>query len=493
MEHDRLSERGTATAPPAADPITGPAPYIPPQWSPHATHPDYRPRPLPTRPPRTLRAQYVMLGIPVALLLVGLLIAQLLVLRGGTSTSPISRPLSRWCDFGASTMPCPYAPRDLRAAYNIAPLLRQGIDGSGQTVMLLEQPGPPTKTTNIYQDLAAFDRLFHLPPAQLSVDNVFAADTAPESADSEEVLDAEVLHSIAPGAGIRVVLATNSNFYRALEFSSTNQLGDVISISMGGGEHCLSPAIVSTIHGVLSQSAERGVSVIASSGDFGAVADPCQSGKVAPSVGVNLPAADPLVTAVGGTRLMAQAGQPYQGEDSWNTPLSWTSPTIESEPKAFGGVPHSQASGGGFSQWISRPDFQNGIPGIADHRAIPDVAAMSAPEPGVAFVEVVGDRTKMGLVYGTSVAAPLWAGLAAMADQLAGHRLGPLNPAIYQIAKSPEYASAFHDVTSGSNSVSVGSDVITGQWAAPGWDPVTGWGSPDAAVLIPLLAHPASR
>jgi subtilase family serine protease len=92
---------------------------------------------------------------------------------------------------------------------------------------------------------------------------------------------------------------------------------------------------------------------------------------------------------------------------------------------------------------------------------------------------------------GTSVSAPLWAGVIALADQEAGQHLGFINPAIYAIAGSPAYHQAFHDVITGDNSVQWHGSVITGYHAGPGWDPVTGWGSPDAQYLVPLLARTA--
>ena len=90
---------------------------------------------------------------------------------------------------------------------------------------------------------------------------------------------------------------------------------------------------------------------------------------------------------------------------------------------------------------------------------------------------------------GTSASAPIWAALIALADQYAGRHLGLVNPAIYQIARSPRYHQAFHDITTGNNTVQFPPTTVTGYQAAPGWDPVTGWGSPDAQVLIPLLAR----
>ena len=81
--------------------------------------------------------------------------------------------------------------------------------------------------------------------------------------------------------------------------------------------------------------------------------------------------------------------------------------------------------------------------------------------------------------------------MIALADQQAGQHLGFVNPAIYAIARGPAYHQAFHDVTTGDNSVQWHGSVITGYHAGPGWDPVTGWGSPDAQYLVPLLARTA--
>jgi subtilase family serine protease len=90
---------------------------------------------------------------------------------------------------------------------------------------------------------------------------------------------------------------------------------------------------------------------------------------------------------------------------------------------------------------------------------------------------------------GTSAAAPLWAGLIALADQAAGHPLGFINPVLYQIGRSSRYQRAFHDITTGNNTMRFPHTTIAGYHAARGWDPVTGWGSPNAHELIPLLIH----
>jgi subtilase family serine protease len=117
------------------------------------------------------------------------------------------------------------------------------------------------------------------------------------------------------------------------------------------------------------------------------------------------------------------------------------------------------------------------------------VAGIACPNAGVAVVTSTGGGGYSIEGHGgTSASAPLWAGLVALADQYAGRHLGFVNSAIYRIGRGPLYHKAFHDVTGGDNSVSFAPETITGYQARAGWDPVTGWGSPDASVLVPILA-----
>ena len=122
---------------------------------------------------------------------------------------------------------------------------------------------------------------------------------------------------------------------------------------------------------------------------------------------------------------------------------------------------------------------------------------ITGSESGSTFV-ITGGRSCGGTFFiapagGTSASAPFWAGIVALADQYAGRHLGFVNPAIYQVGRSAQYHRAFHDVTKGDNTVRSGPFTIKGFNATPGWDPVTGWGSPDAQVLIPLLARYVAR
>jgi subtilase family serine protease len=379
------------------------------------------------------------------------------------------------------TLPAPtcYAPRQFLTAYGIAPLLDRGIDGRGETIVMPEfvSTASTPGVTNVRADLARFDSLFGLPPVNLQVITRFTGASTQYLANGEEAGDIETAHEVAPGAAIRVILLPETDviatYTEALRIAAS--LGSVVSVTAGYGEMCFTSAQVTALNAALAADELRHATVVASSGDSGAAVAGC-SASAPFTRGVNLPAADPLVLSVGGTELQADhtTGQ-YIGETVWNTP----------PPVLPAGV---VASNGGFSSLFTRPAYQDQVPGIGAMRGMPDVAADAdlATGPALAFEIDGGYAIVPG--GGTSAGAPFWAGIMALADQCAGRPLGFVNPAIYAIGRSNLYHNAFHDVTEGSNTVVFPSGTVTGYSAGPGWDPVTGWGSPDAQVLVPLLA-----
>ena len=415
----------------------------------------------------------------------------------GSAAAPVSATGD--CD---SVTTC-YTPRQLQVAYGIRPLLDRGIDGRGQTVVFPELAEPrlaPPQVSDIRQDLAQFDRLSGLPAARLRVVTSLAGSASPWLAYGEEVLDLEMVHALAPGAALSVVLvkATSLNSTANAVAASVAALrlglsqGGVISLSAAGqigGEHCVTRGQLARLHAALQAAAARRVTVVAASGDMGAAGEPCSlidalTGRAfpAPAREVNLLPSDPLVLAAGGTSLTAShTTGAYIGETAWGLPF---------------GEPGSsfQASGGGFSHLFARPGYQDGVPGIGATRGVPDVAADASGHTGMAIViSDGGNKTDIRNSGGTSATAPIWAALVALADQYAGRHLGLVNPALYRIARGPLYHQAFHDITQGNNTVTFPPKTITGYRAAPGWDPVTGLGSPDAKVLVPLLARDVSR
>jgi subtilase family serine protease len=383
-----------------------------------------------------------------------------------------------------------YTPQQLRVAYGIQALLDRGTDGRGQTVVLMEfanapqQPAP--QVTDIRQDLALFDAVFGLPAALLQVDTSLAGSSWPWLAGLEEVEDAEIVHAVAPDAAIRVILIPSwtgpGSWMTALDGVLRLALsrGSVVSLSAVLGEDCFTPTQVAALNSALEADQEHHVTVVASSGDFGAASTACAGPGVPTTVKeVGLPASDPLVLAAGGTTLDAdRATGAYRSETAWHTPPGTVTP---------------QTSGGGFSHLFARPAYQDGVAGIGATRGVPDVAADAAGSTGMTLAVSAG----VGQDYfypaaGTSAATPLWAALIALADQYSSRHLGFVNPAIYRIGRSASYHQAFHDITTGNSTVTFPQGTITGYRASPGWDPVTGWGSPDAQVLIPLLARYAS-
>lgn len=343
--------------------------------------------------------------------------------------------------------------------------------------------------------MAHFDTLCHLPVARVRVVRRLTPSASAWLANGEEVLDTEMVHAVAPGAAIVELLVKGTSLTNAASGVAASvaalrlgtSLGGVISISAAGqtgGEHCDTRAQVATLHVALQGAAQHHVTVVAASGDIGVVGEPCQlvkgltGGAFPPVKEVNLPAEDPLVLAAGGTTLTAshRTGA-YSSESAWGLPF---------------GSPGSQfqASGGGMGHVFSRPGYQHHVPGIGAYRAVPDVAADAAPHTGMAVVtDAGGGRSTISGSGGTSASAPLWAGLVALADQDAGRHLGFVNAALYRIGHSARYHTAFHDVTAGNNTVRFPPRTIRGYRARPGWDAVTGWGSPDASVLVPLLAR----
>src|SRR5262249_53934912 len=157
-------------------------------------------------------------------------------------------------------------------------------------------------------------------------------------------------------------------------------------------------------------------------GDKGAASD-LHFGSTTPVKEASLPASDPLVLAAGGTSLTAdRATGAYTGETAWNT--------LPTPPSPGDG---SSASGGGFSHLFARPSYQDGLPGAATTRGVPDVAGDAAFTPGMAVVSSgPAGQAIVRPATGTSAAAPFWAGLITLADQLAHRRLGFINPAIYR-------------------------------------------------------------
>ncbi|HZU75135.1 MAG TPA: S53 family peptidase, partial [Dehalococcoidia bacterium] len=298
-------------------------------------------------------------------------------------------------------------------------------------------------------------------------------------------------HAVAPGAKIVLVEGASNNdtdLYNATKYAVDHNLGDVISQSFGEAETCMDPKVLKKQHALFAEAAAKGITVFASSGDSGASQFNCDG--TAAILAASTPASDPLVTGVGGTTLNADSATgAYLGETAWTEQLFGCNPPAL-DPSDI------NCSGGGFSTLYGRPFYQVGVPGTQrGHRGVPDVAYDAGVNGGVLthcgvcnalFGLDPANPTIFFIFGGTSAGSPQWAGITTLGDQLAHRRLGFINPALYRISQIPAlYKQAFHDVTAGNNDVAE----IGGQGydAAKGWDPVTGLGTPNVAVLEPLL------
>ncbi len=373
-------------------------------------------------------------------------------------------------------------PYDLRVAYGVQSLIERGFTGKGQTIVDIVSYGSPS----LQQDMDVFDKQFGLPPITIKVlsplgtkpvDHPSVKDMIGWAGETE--LDVQIIHAIAPDAGIVVLTSpvdeTEGTIglpqFRQLEqYALTKHLGNIISQSFGASEVTLKQdplgqQEIQKWDAFFKQATtQQGITFFASSGDNGATdyAD-LQATKLSPTPTTSFPTDDPWVTGVGGTTLQPE-GTGFQ-ETAWS------------------------GSGGGFSSFFATPSYQQTLPAsvqnlLNQRRGVPDVAGDADPNTGLA-IYIPGGWTLGG---GTSASAPLWAAFIAIADQMAGHHLGFINPALYKLASTSAYTKDFHDITAGNNSVVDNGRVqVQGYPAVRGWDPVTGLGTPVLDKLLPDL------
>lgn len=402
--------------------------------------------------------------------------------RSASTATPEPSPTSATADFCPAqlrSVPNCYTPHALRAAYGLETLTEQGLTGKGQTVVDIVSFGSPT----LQQDMDMFDQQFGLPPITIQVMSPLGTKPFdPNNKDmlgwaGETELDVQIIHAIAPDAGIVVLTSPVDEtegtiglpeFLQLEQYAVSHHLGQIFSQSYVASEVTLADSagqqLVKQYTDFYQQATtQQGWTIVSGSGDHGATDfSNIAATQYSPTPIVNFPADVPWVTAVGGTTLERSA-------DGF-TESAWT------------------GSGGGFSKFFSEPDFQKSLPSAVQgqlngHRGLPDIAADADPATGMAFY-VAGQWQQVG---GTSASTPLWAGIIAVANQMAGHPLGFINPGIYKVATSASAPQDFRDITVGDNSFSAGNVQVTGFQAAAGWDPVTGWGAPNAQKLLPDL------
>jgi subtilase family serine protease len=368
-----------------------------------------------------------------------------------------------------------YGPNQIRAAYGVDKLAKAGLNGAGRTIVIIDAFQSPT----INQDLATFDTLFGLPAPTLNIiapDGLtpFDQNDANQTGWAGEItLDVEYAHAIAPAAKIDLVLAKSNNdadILSAQKFVIDRNLGDTLSQSFGEAEQCEDPAILQSTHTLFQRAADEGMTVFASAGDQGAAQPTCDNTSFFKAA--STPASDPEVTGVGGTILDADGiTGAYHNEVVWNEP------------------DFQAAGGGGFSVVFKTPNFQHSHGLNLPMRGVPDISYNAAIIGGVLAVwSSSGQGANLVFQFGgTSAGSPQWAGLTALTDQLAHHRVGNINDQLYSLAHSNASSKLFHDITVGDNTFH-GDITVQGFAAKKGWDAASGLGTPQANVLVPALA-----
>jgi len=364
-------------------------------------------------------------------------------------------------------------PVELSTAYGFSTLKSNGTAGAGQTIVIDDACGDP----HIRSDLKAFDQQFGLPAPNLTIIDPQGKPCTDSSWSVETSLDVEWSHVTAPKAAIDLLQAAVPNttdVYGAWSYAISHHLGNQISNSFGGAGCYSQPACNATIGqgigacnsvvgtsgvnvtAILNKAARAGVTILASAGDSGAWGQGTSTTEP-------IPADCAGVLTVGGTTLTVSSSGAYVGESAWS------------------------GTGGGYATQ-AEPRYQKAvkIPDAYHALAKPDVAADADPGSGV-WVYNQG----WGVVGGTSLSCPLWAGFMADVNEVrAANHLGPagfVNPFLYKTVygvrgHSTNYSLDFHDITSGNN----------GWPTKTGWDADTGLGSFNVTGLAATLGTDAS-
>jgi subtilase family serine protease len=360
-----------------------------------------------------------------------------------------------------------FGPQDLYTFYNETALLNSGIDGSGVdcTALIEDSNFDPA-------GLDAFNSQFGLPAFNGGnlAESFPTTDPGVNGDAIETVLDISYAHAIAPGAPINVYIGdqTNSNtglgiVDAMLQAVHDNSCGAIsISFSICGGSN----RFYKGFDGLFAQANSQGQSVFVGSGDNGSAGLLLnkKTGACVPSTKprVNEMAASPHVSAIGGTQFNANF-------DSSGNDVGFVAESVWNDS--------SGASGGGKSKIFKKPSFQLGVTPKKDKkRDIPDIAIGASPNSPGFFLATTG--TVGCCIGGTSVSAPMWAGIAQLIAQSKSSRVGNINARLYQLGSSN--SAAIRDVTSGNNSFGG----VTGFSAGAGYDLASGWGTPDIAAFV---------
>src|SRR5579864_1911717 len=433
-------------------------------------------------------------------------------------------------------------PEQVQGAYNETSLICNGHNGSGQTIVLIDAGyGDPT----IQADIAEFSTEFGLPIPIVSMATINSTNTVRDVTgqftcnqignttcitsqvpvadlqgaapvigwDGETALDVEWSHATAPGANLVSMTSFDAGvgLDEAVATAIAGHYGNIISQSFGG---CECVAYTNYAGGPMTggdgnftdpfyrMAAATGITVLASSGDWGSNSTPNGSTCV---TAPEFPAADPFVTGVGGT-VLTLSGTSWANEGAWagysclsNNGGSGGGYSIGPRPAyQYENNPYLNSAGVSQNQ-LTNPELVGSAPiwppGVNPStfnldRGIPDVAAVGGSGVWIYCNECVEQSPVFG-VEGTSLASPAYAGMIGVMESALNNTkystFGLYNQVAYQILNSPSYSTVMHQVTS----FAAGSGNSQGPpqeyQPGPGWNPVTGIGTPNVGLIVECL------
>jgi subtilase family serine protease len=435
--------------------------------------------------------------------------------------------------YGANTAKTiSFTPEQLRAHYGLSSLIKDGYDGTGQTVALVEAYG----YDDAEADANSAARIFGLPQLKSSNFSVIypqgklkgnSAAAARTGWTVEIALDIQAVHAIAPGAKILVVASPgedSEDMIASLQHIIAHKLASAVSSSWEADAESVSGSSEEkAFNAILEKGAASGISFQFSTGDDG------DQGRGTPVGAVSVPSNSPFATAVGGTSILNDPEASTQTVTGWgNNAVAIAMAGVADPPIQLG---FQGGAGGGESVHFAKPSWQKDLPGTG--RQVPDVSALADPYTGFAIVYTAdGEQNFLAGIGGTSLASPIFTSIWAIADQYNGAPLGFAAPHIARLkpgqitdvlatsslvksdvagtvygSKSTKFysadglfsgllysqskfASAVWPFDSEDATVlSFGTD--TSLTVTPGWDNVTGFGEPNGLPFIQGVAGKA--
>ena len=412
-------------------------------------------------------------------------------------------------------------PGDIGTIYNINSLYNSAIKGDGESIAVVGQTTLTQNDDGTHADIDTFRSLNSLPAINLQFVKT-GSPTYSKSDVDEANLDLEWSGGIAPNAEIFFVYSDNALF-TSLPYIVTNNLAPVISISYGACEASFDSTDIVTLTQILTQANAQGQTITAASGDNGAADCDGSTPPATMGLAVDVPAATPYVTGMGGSEFTGDSAGTVtcnpSGQDcvAAADPPYWngsSSPT-DNSPSALEYIPETTwndttsttiaAGGGGVSTLFTKPTWQTGTGVPADgQRDVPDISLSSSPDHDGYLICSQGSCVNgfrqgscssssdpgcdLDVIGGTSVGSPVFAGVVALLNQKLGARLGNVNSMLYSLAASAP--TVFHDITTGNNMVpcqsgskDCGASGMLGYNAGTGYDLATGLGSIDVGAL----------